>query len=212
MIRPYTNLAIRGWIPFIAAALLVLAFPGACGNQSGNNISGNQGSVRIANGHPPSRKTGEITFSGAIDGTSQATHESCEGGGRVFRHFTVMATGEIGGRQYFLSASVYPYQGSGTYQLRALPHVPLDYVSPPNPLIDEAPGGYPGFLNLIPKSDPGNAYAGVPSGALVSAMAVDAGEQTGWFDIRMTSVNQKASAPARLRVAGQFACGQPFSI
>jgi hypothetical protein len=123
-----------------------------------------------------------------------------------------MATGEIAGRQYFLSASVYPYQGSGTYELRALPHVPLDYVSTPNPLIDDAPGGYPGFLNFIPKADPGNAYAGVPSGAVVSAMAVDAGEQTGWFEMQMTSVNQKSRAPDKLMVRGRFVCGQPFSI
>jgi hypothetical protein len=124
----------------------------------------------------------------------------------------MMATGDIAGRQYFLSASVYPYQGPGSYELRALPHVPLDHLATPNPLIDEAPGGYPGFLNLIPKSDPGNAYAGVPSGVVVSAMAVDAGEQTGWFDMQMTSVNQKAGAPARLRVRGRFVCGQPFKI
>jgi hypothetical protein len=43
-------------------------------------------------------------------------------------------------------------------------------------------------------------------------MAVDAGEQTGWFDMQMTSVNQKAGAPARLRVRGRFVCGQPFKI
>jgi len=94
----------------------------------------------------------------------------------------------------------------------APPHVQLDYLSTPNPLIDEAPGGYPGFLNLIPKSDPGNAYAGVPSGVDVSTMTVDGGEQTGWFDMEMSSVNQKAGTPARLRLRGRYVCGQPFKI
>ena len=53
---------------------------------------------------------------------------------------------------------------------------------------------------------------GVPSGVVVSEMAVDAGEQSGWFDVQMTSVNQKAGAAARLRLTGQFVCGQPFRI
>ena len=193
-------------------AALGCVFLLACGNQSGDTASGNQGSVRIADGHSPSGTAGEITFSGAIDGASQTTHESCEGGGHMFRRFTVMATGDIAGRQYFLSVNVYPYQGPGTYDLRALPHVQLDYLSTPNPLIDEAPGGYPGFLNLIPKSDPGNAYAGVPSGVDVSTMTVDGGEQTGWFDMEMSSVNQKAGTPARLRLRGRYVCGQPFKI
>lgn len=128
-------------------------------------------------------------------------------------HFTVMATGEIVGRHYYLSAGIYPYRGPGTYELRPLPQVPMDYLSSPDALTDEAHGGYPGFLNFIPKSDPGNAYAGLPSGALVSTMAVDVGEQSGWFDVQMASVNQNVGAPVRrMKVEGRFICGQPFSI
>jgi hypothetical protein len=191
----------------LAGVLLV-----ACGNETAANPTGNEGSVRVASGHPPSGDAGQITFSGAFDGTSQATHESCESSGTAFRHFTLTATGDISGQQYFLSASIYPYVGPGTYELKALPQAPLDYMSTPTPLMEQAPSGYPGFLNFIPKSNPGNAYAGTPSTAATSAMAADSDEKSGWFDLRMVSVNQKSGTPKTLRVAGWFGCGQPFQI
>jgi hypothetical protein len=191
----------------LAGMLLV-----ACGNETAATPMGNEGSIRVTSGHPPSGDAGQITFSETFDGISESTHESCESSGTAFRHFTLTATGEISGHQYFLSASIYPYVGPGTYELRALPHAPLDYMSTPTPLIEQAPGGYPGFLNFIPKSDPGNAYAGVPFATATSAIAADSNEKGGWFDLRMVSVNQKSGTPKGLRVAGRFICGQPFQV
>jgi len=184
----------------------------ACGNETAATPTADEGSVRVASAHPPLGDAGQITFSGTFDGTSQSTHESCESSGTAFRHFTLTATGEIAGHQYFLSASIYPYVVPGTYELRSLPHAPLDYTSTPTPLIEQAPSGYPGFLNFIPKSDPGNAYAGMPSAIATSAMAADSNEKSGWFDLRIVSVNQKSGTPKALRVAGRFGCGQPFQI
>ena len=166
----------------------------------------NQGSIRLAAGQPPSGDAGQITFSGAVNGTSHVSNEACDSVGNTFQHFTVTAAGEVAGRRYFLWISVYPYRGPGTYDLRPLPSQPLDYVSTPNPLLDEGPGGYPGFLNFLPKSEPGNAYAGSAG----STMAVEAGERSGWFDSQMVSVNQKTGAPLHLRVAGRYVCGPAF--
>jgi hypothetical protein len=87
---------------------------------------------------------------------------------------------------------------------------PLDYISTPNPLLDEAPGGYPGFLNFLPKSEPGNAYAAA-AGSGASLMEVDASEHAGWLDSQMVTVNQKGGPALHLRVTGHFVCGPAFT-
>ena len=116
----------------------------------------------------------------------------------------------MSGYTYYLSISVYPYRGPGTYDLQPLPRQSLDYISTPNPLLDEAPGGYPGFLNFVPKSTPGNAY--VPaSGSRVSTITVEAGEHSGWLDSRMVAINMTGGHAPLLRVAGHFACGPAFA-
>ena len=174
--------------------------------------SGEVGSVHLAGSRPPSGEVGVVTFDGSLRGTSRAAHEACEKSGSSFQHFTLTATGDINGRTYFLSASIYPYRGPDSYELRPLPPSAGDYLSTPNPLVEEAPGGYPGFLNFVPKSDPGNAYSGLPSGTVTSAMAVDASEQSGWFDLQLVAINGKVGTQTKLRVSGKFLCGEPFQI
>src|SRR5258708_3252230 len=168
--------------------------------------AGSGGSIAIASASPPAGDPGQLLFTGAVTGTSQTSPEACESSGKSFHHFTATAEGDVSGHGYYLSISVYPYRGPGTYDIQPLPQQPLDYISTPNPLLDEAPGGYPGFLNFVPKWAPGNAY--VPgSGSRTSTVTVDPGEHAGWLDSEMVGINMTGAQAVRLRVAGHFACG-----
>jgi hypothetical protein len=193
------------------SSLVCLVVVGCGGVSSSDAPASSQGSVRIASSSLPPGAAGQFQFSGATNGTSQASHQACELSGESFRHFTVTADGQVAGRHYFVSVSVYPYRGAGAYDLLPLPPELLDYLSTPNPLLQEAPGGYPGFLNFVPKSEPGNAF-GDPARSEHSTMNISADEHAGGFDLQLVSLNQKAGAPHHLRVTGSFLCGPPFVI
>lgn len=169
------------------------------------------GSVRLASSTPPAGEPGQLAFSGAVTGTSQTSHEACVSSGNSFRSFTLTAEGNVSSRSYVLSIGVYPYRGPGAYDLQPLPGRPMgDYISTPDPLLDEAPGGYPGFLNFIPKWERGNAFTSA-AGPRSSTMEVEAGEQAGWVDLQMVSVNQNPGTSIHVRVTGHFVCGPTFT-
>ena len=194
------------WVGLICVGLVAcgVGVPASVPTGSGGSI------LLLASSGPLAGDPGELTFSGAVTGTSHTSHEACDSSGNSFHHFTVTADGDVSGRPYFLSIGVYPYRGPGAYDLQPLPLEPLDYISTPNPLLDEAPGGYPGFLNFVPKSEPGNAYAAAAA-SRASLMEVDAGEQAGWLDSQMVTVNQKTGTSLHLRVTGHFVCGAAFT-
>ena len=189
-------------------ACVALGVSLACGSSQSVTTGG---SVHLSNSHAPNVDVGHFIFSGAVTGTGVATHESCEiGGSSPYQYFTVTALGDSSGRQFFLSVTIYPYRGADAYEMRTLPGRPMDYPATPDPLVDNAPGAYPAFLNFVPKSDPGNAFAS--SRDVASAMAVDDGQSSGWFDLRLVAANQKAGPPANLKVLGRFLCGPPFQL
>jgi len=43
-------------------------------------------------------------------------------------------------------------------------------------------------------------------------MTIDEGERSGWFDVEMVSVNAKTAETSKLRIAGRFGCGPPFTM
>jgi hypothetical protein len=137
------------------AGILCVGLVACVGAVPGQIPTAGAGSVRLASSTPPAGEPGQFVFTGAVTGTSQASQEACISSGNSFRSFTLITEGNVSGRSYFLSIGVYPYRGPGAYDLQPLPGRPLDYISTPNPLIDEAPGGYPGFLNFMPKSGAG---------------------------------------------------------
>ena len=157
---------------------------------------------------PPAGEPRQFSFTGAVNGTNRVSRQSCESSGTTFRHFTLTTDGNVAGHPYFFVISVYPYLGPGAYELRPLPARPLTHIVSTNPLLDQAPM-YPGFLNFVPKYNPGNAYwpAARPP---YSAMAVDAGNGTGWIDAQMVSFNQSGEA-LQLRLSGHFVCGPTFT-
>jgi hypothetical protein len=170
------------------------------------SISG--GSVRLDSATPPAGEPGQLTFSGAVNGTNPVSRQACESSGTTYRHFTLTTDGNVAGRAYFLSISIYPYRGPGVYELQPLPARPLTHDATPNPLLEQATM-YPGFLNFVPKWKPGNAYSQAAR-APYSTMAVDAGLGTGWIDLQMVSLNQ-AGESLQLRVSGRFVCGPAFT-
>jgi hypothetical protein len=163
------------------------------------SVSG--GSVRLDSATAPAGEPRHLTVSGAVNGTNPVSRQACESSGTPFRHFALTTDGNVAGRLYFLSISVYPYAGPGAYELRPL-------AAAPNPLLEKAPS-YPGFLNFVPKSRPGNAYS-IDSRSATSTMAVDAGEASGWIDVQMVAVNQ-AGEQLQMRVSGRFVCGLAFT-
>jgi hypothetical protein len=194
----------------LCASILCVGLVACVGAVPGQIPTAGAGSVRLASSTPPAGEPGQFVFTGAVTGTSQASQEACVSSGSSFRSFTLTTEGNVSGRSYFLSIGVYPYRGPGAYDLQPLPGRPLDYISTRNPLIDEAPGGYPGFLNFIPKSEPGNAYTSAAE-SRSSTMEVDASEQAGWVDLQMVSINQSPGTSLHVRVTGHFVCGRGFT-
>jgi hypothetical protein len=200
----------------IVAATLIWMFIAGCDAApvtappaSTTNSANSGGSVRVNSATPPAGEPGELTVSGAVNGTNRVNRQACESSGTTYRRFTLTTDGNVAGRLYFFSISVYPYLGPGTYELRPLPGRPMTHDVTPNPFLDQAPA-YPGFLNFVPKSRPGNAYSFDAQRSAVSTMAVDPGAATGWFDLGMVSVNQTGE-PLHLRVTGRFVCGPVFT-
>jgi hypothetical protein len=179
--------------------------PGVAPTSSSPSPSG--GSVRLDSATPPAGQPRELTFSGAVIGTNQVSRQACESSGKTYRHFTLTTDGNVAGRNYFLTISVYPYVGPGAYELRPLPGGPWTHEVSPNPLLEESSGI--GFLNFVPKYKPGNAYSQATRPPY-STMAVDAGAATGWIDAQWVSLNQ-AGEPLQLRVSGRFVCGLAFT-
>ena len=194
----------------LEAGILCVCVIGCSGPASSNAGPTPQGSVRVAPATPPPGDAGQITFTGAVTGTSHATHQACDVSPGAFGQFTATSTGDVGGLTYFLSVAVYPYRGVGTYELRPAPSPLLYHVFTPDPLRDNRPGGYPGFLNFVPKYEPGHAFSAIkPQHA---TMTIDEGERSGWFDVEMVSVNAKTAETSKLRIAGRFGCGPPFTM
>jgi hypothetical protein len=192
----------------LCAACAVLLAVFGCEPNS-NHAAGDAGSVVVTGVTAPDIGPRDISFAGAVSGTSQTKNEACETAGTgPGPTFTVTAGGELSGRTYFLYLSVYGYAGPHVYELRNGPTDYLYLASTPTPKV--APG-YPGFLNFVPKYKAGNAFGPDPRDGGRPLMAVDAGELSGWFDVEMISLNG-AGPPARLAIKGRFICGPAFEI
>jgi hypothetical protein len=166
------------------------------------------GSVRLADDTPPTTDPGWFVFSGSINGTNRVSRQACESSGGSYRHFTLTTDGNVAGRAYFLSISIYPYRGPGVYELQPLPGESLSHDASPNPFLKQAPKGYPGYLNFVPKR-PGNAYVSAAR-PVYSRMAVDAGEGAGWLDGQMFGLDP-GGARLQMSVGGRFVCGPAFT-
>ncbi len=142
-----------------------------------------------------------MTFAGASAGPSIPDHLSCERGGAPYEYFSVRMAGVIGEKSYFMRLNAYPYHGPSSYTLVTRPGLPLDHAS-----VDPLRAGDPGvgYLNFIPKWVRGNAYNANPHER--SSLTVEAGEGSG------SLVAEMVSEAGRLRVAGTFVCGPPFTI
>jgi len=169
------------------------------------------GSIRVPDRRPPAADPGELRFSGAISGSSVPSPVACESypptprPAGSFCSYTITAQGYDDGRAYFLKLSVYPYDGPACYELQ--PVLPAPYRPVPGQLYVKPPPDYPGFLNFVPKWEPGHAWFNAPDDLPTLAVAAD--ERSGWFTARFVAHNPRAGQRPRLVVSGRFQCGDP---